>query len=224
MAETVVLIHTVSPLIQLFDRLGNEILPGFRIIHILDEPLLVGIRQRGGLTSSDAARLWDHIKMVEGIRGQAVLITCTTISSLVDNLRSFTALPVVKIEEAMIDAAIQFGPHLGVLATNQNALDNVKQMLEARAAQTGRVIDCQGLFVPGAFDAFLNRDLETHNRLVLQAVDNLSVHVDGIVLAQASMAMVLEDTPAQEKRVPVFSSPRLALKQVRNLVGNLGWG
>ena len=146
------------------------------------------------------------------------------VTSLVDNLRSLTALPVVKIEEAMIEAAIHSGPHIGVLATNQSALDNVKKMFESHAVNSGKVIDCQGLLVQGAFDAFLKLDLETHDNLVLQAADNLSLHVDSLVFAQASMAMALEDNTTREWPVPVISSPRLALKRVLNLIGNLGWG
>ncbi len=224
MADILVLIHTISPLILMFDRLCAEILPGVQPRHILDEPLLEGIRQRGGLVSSDATRLWDHLKMAESIRGRAVLVTCSTISPLVDNLRPLTALPVVKINEAMTAAAVQAGPRLGVLTTDPTALSPVQQMLEAQARLIGKEITCEAVLVEDAFAALINRDSDTHNRLIREAIIEVSPRVDAMVLAQASMAGVLEQIPERDRLAPIFTSPRLALEQVRTLIGVLGWG
>ena len=42
----------------------------------------------------------------------------------------------------------------------------------------------------------------------------LAAQVDVVVLAQASMARVLEIIPEEEREVPILSSPHLALAQV----------
>jgi Asp/Glu/hydantoin racemase len=224
MPDIVVFIHTISPLIGVFDQLASEILPGVLVKHILDEPLVEGIRQRGGLTSSDSTRLWDHIKMAENIRARAVLVTCSTLSPLLDTLRSLTALPLVKIDEAMVTAAVQAGNHLGVLATNLTALAPTQMLLEDQARKFGKEIALETRLVDEAFSALLNGKVEEHDRLVRQVVLELSSRVDVVVLAQASMARVLAEIPEQEMRVPIFSSPRPALKQVQKLLGDLGWG
>ena len=44
MSGLLVMIHTVPPLIGVFDRLTAQILPGVQVKHILDEPLLEAIR------------------------------------------------------------------------------------------------------------------------------------------------------------------------------------
>lgn len=224
MPNIVVLIHTISPLIKVFDRLSAELLPGVQLKHILDEPLLEGIRQRGSSISSDAARLWDHIKIAESIRCRAVLITCSILSPLIDDLRPLTALPLVKIDEAMISAAIQAGSHLGVLATNPTSLIFLQQRLDSQAQQSGKVITYELKSVDGAFDALLADNTEEHDRLVRQAITEFLPDVDAIVLAQASTARVLNVIPEAERRVPIFSSPNLALEQVRQCLGKLGWG
>jgi aspartate/glutamate racemase len=224
MPACIVLIHTISPLIGVFDQLAAEFLPGVLVKHILDEPLLEGIRQRGGLTSTDSARLWDHIKMAESIRARAILVTCSTLSPLLDNLRPLTALPLVKIDEAMIAAAVKAGKHLGVLATNPTVLATTQMMLEAQARISGKEIACDLRLVEGAFSALLKGKAEEHDRLVRQAVIELSTGVDGIVLAQASMARVLAKIPEHERSTPIFSSPHLALEQVRRLLVDLSWG
>jgi len=224
MADILVLIHTVSSLVQHFDRVSAEMLPGVVNKHILDEPLGELIRQRGGLAAPDAARLWDHVKMAETIRARAVLVTCSTLSVLVDKIRPLTSLPMVKIEDAMIAAAVKTGSHIGILATNPLALNAVQQTLEAHARQIGKDITCEAVLVPGAFEALMGGEAQMHHRLVSEAVHELVGKVDGVVLAQASMSGVLELIPDRDLSAPVFSSPRLALAQVRDLIGNLGWG
>ena len=224
MPNIVVLIHTISHLIGVFDQLAVDILPGVQLRHILDEPLAEGIRQRGGLSASDSARLWEHFKAAEGIHSRAVLVTCSTLSPLLDNLRPLTPLPLVKINEAMFIAAAQSGSHLGVLATNPTAILSAQNMVEIEARAMGREIACEFQLVDGAFAALLSGKADEHDNLIRQAVMEISRRVDGVVLAQASMARVLAEMPEDEQRVPVFSSPRLALEQVRQLLGELGWG
>ena len=43
--KRLILIHTVSPLIEVFNRLCSKIVPGVQVFHILDEPLLRMIQE-----------------------------------------------------------------------------------------------------------------------------------------------------------------------------------
>ena len=70
----------------------------------------------------------------------------------------------------------------------------------------------------GALAALLDGDGAAHDRLVKDATLELSGRVDVVVLAQASMARVLEAFPEAERTAPVLSSPHLALGQVRRLL------
>jgi len=45
MKSKLVLVHTVAPLLEVFDRLRGELLPATQLVHILDEPLLAVIQQ-----------------------------------------------------------------------------------------------------------------------------------------------------------------------------------
>lgn len=224
MTDKIVLVHTLSALVGLFDRLASDIIPGVETKHIVDEPLLECIRLRGGLTSTDAGRLWDHIQIAEAIQARAVLFTCSTLSPLLDNLRPLTALPLVKIDEAMVARAVQAGPHLGVLATNLMALDSVRDSLQEQIIRSGKEINCEFMLVEGAYSALLNGNIDEHHNLVKRAAIELSAHVNGVILAQASMAEVAETIPDQERPVPIITSPRLALEQVKSHLKDLGWG
>ena len=65
-----------------------------------------------------------------------------------------------------------------------------------------------------ALPALLAGDSTTHDSLVKAAVLELAQRVDVIVLAQASMARVLDVMSESEGGVPILSSPHLALEQV----------
>jgi Asp/Glu/hydantoin racemase len=200
-----------------FDRLTGLILPGVRVKHILDEPLLEAIRQRGRLAQADGNRLLSHLKQAELIGAQAVLVTCSTTSPLVDSLQAQVAIPVFKIDQAMIEQAVQLGTRIGVVATNRTTLEPTRQMLLAQAEKTGKKIEYTERFIDGALEALLEGQAGHHDRLVQLAIREVRPAVDVVVLAQASMARALDGPADLGEGAPVLSSPYLALQQIAKI-------
>lgn len=213
-----VLVHTVPPLLDVFNELSAELLPGVQLMHILDEPLLERIRQRGHLASEDSARLQAHVAVGEQIGAGAALVTCSTVSPCVDDVRPEAGIPVLKIDEAMIAEAVRLGTRIGVVATAETTLDPTRQLLQAEADIAGKTISIEPVLAAEALSALLSGDGPTHDRLVKQAVLNLAQRVDVVILAQASMARVIAVIPKTERRVPILSSPHLALERARQLL------
>jgi Asp/Glu/hydantoin racemase len=220
MQPQLVLIHTVPPLLDVFTRLGAEILPGVKLHHILDEPLIERVRRRGALAPEDAARLASHVEAASQIGADAVLVTCSTISPCVDIIRGAAPMPVLKIDEAMIAEAVQLGTRIGVVATSRTTLEPTHALLIAEAARVGKTVEVELVFVDEALSALLAGSGETHDRLVRDAVMTLIKRSDVIVLAQASMARVLAVIPENAREGPILSSPHLALAQARGLLAS----
>jgi Asp/Glu/hydantoin racemase len=218
MAELLVLVHTVPPLIDLFQRLAAELLPGVRVLHVLDEPLLERVRLRGSLAAGDSLRLLTHVQEAAQIGAAAVLVTCSTISPCVDDIRRRAEVPLLRIDEAMIAAAVQAGRRIGVIATNRTTLEPTRQLLLAAASQQGRAIAVEMCMVEGALPALLNGDGAAHDLLVGTAMMDLAQRVDVMVLAQASTARVLACLEPGTLGVPVLSSPHLALRAAAALL------
>jgi Asp/Glu/hydantoin racemase len=216
--KRLVLVHTVSPLLDVFNRLGAELLPGVQLLHVLDEPLLERVRQRGQLAPEDSARLGTHVAAAEGSGADAVLVTCSTISPCVDDVRPEANIPVIKIDEAMISRAVAMGTKIGVVATNVTTLEPTRQLLEAQAKTADKAIEIELVLVENALPALLSGDGATHDSLVKEAVLKLAHRVDVVILAQATMARVLDVIPEPERQVPILSSPHLALERVRDLI------
>jgi aspartate/glutamate racemase len=220
MAYKIVLVHTVPFLINEFNTLGERLLPGVKFFHILDEVILERIHQHGSAHSDDSERLRSYILSAEEIGAQAVLVTCSTLSTLIDDLRSAAGIPVIKIDEALVENAVSQGSRIGLIATNPDTMGPSTQILYDEAARVGKDITVVPVLVEHAFDAIRRGDVETHDRLVKQAVVDTAPGVDVIVLAQASMARVLQQLSEAERRVPVLSSPQLAMERVKQVVAN----
>jgi Asp/Glu/hydantoin racemase len=218
MNRELVLIHTVPPLVDVFNRLCAELLPGVRIMHILDEPLLERVSQRGRLATDDVARMVEHVAVAEQVGAGAVLVTCSTVSPCVDGVRPQAHIPVLKIDELMIAEAVALGTRIGVVATNATTLAPTRSLLEAQAQRVGKQIAVELVLVEGALPALLSGDGAAHDRLVRQAVLELGARCDIVILAQASIARVLAVIPEAERSVPVLSSPHLALVQIKTLL------
>ncbi|UCB46563.1 MAG: Asp/Glu/hydantoin racemase [Spirochaetota bacterium] len=216
-----VLIHTVSPLVEVFKKLCSQKLKDVQTIHILDEPLLIRIQNRGGLIEEDASRLQTHIEIAGKVDAGVVLVTCSTISPLVDTIRQNVAVPVLKIDDAMIAAAVNGGTTIGVVATNPTTLGPTNQALEHQAETVSKKIKTNLVLVENALPALLKGDNALHDEKVKDAVISLSKKVDLVVLAQASMARVLDVVSEEERTVPILSSPHLALEQVKEYLESM---
>lgn len=218
MEAILVLIHTLPPLISVFNDLAARILPGVSVKHILDEPLLEIIRQQGGLSPEHAERLYAHVKIGAEAGAKAILVTCSTISPLVDSIRSRVSVPVFKIDAAMMERAVQSGREMFIIATNPTTLKPTRLSLMETAIAAGKQIQVSELLVVGALDALLSGDGEKHDRLVRDAIRSASPGKDVVLLAQASMARVMETLPHVEYAPLVLSSPYVALEGLREIL------
>ena len=218
MSQLVVFVHTVPPSIALFDQLGREMLPEVQRSHILDEPLLMAVRQHGKINRQHSLRLLSHLRLAQQTGAAAALVTCSTLSPAVDRISSAVRMPVLGIDGPMVEQAVLCGRRIGIVATAEVTVIATTQRLQDQARRSGKGIELDSEFVPGALQALLRGDSGTHDRLVKAAVLGMMARADVVVLAQASMARVLEVLPEPERLVPVLSSPTLAMLRLRSLL------
>jgi len=218
MSQKLVLIHTVPSLVELFEGLCKEILPSVKTIHVADQILLTQVLEQGGLSPASYRRVAEHVVAAEAAGASAVLCTCSSISPCVDVARSLVSIPVLKVDEAMVDRAIELGAVIGVIATVTTTLGPTTELVQERAALAGRKVQVKSVLCEGAYDALSTGDPGAHDRIVLDYLRQLMADVDVILLAQASMARVLDMIPAEEHAVPILSSPRLAVEHTRDVL------
>lgn len=213
------LIHTSPTLAPVFAALCARHLPEAKFFHMVDESLIQNTIRSGGLQKLTIRRLVDQIASAESAGASAVLVTCSSIGPGVALARQLFDIPVMRIDDALAETAVRQARRIGVLATLRTTLDPTTALLREKAAEAGREVELVECLCEDAFPAVLAGDTETHDRILRQALTTDLEGVDVIVLAQASMARVVSTLSPGALRVPVLSSPELAILRVREILG-----
>jgi Asp/Glu/hydantoin racemase len=217
-APTLALIHTSPTLTPSFTELCRRHIPEARLFHIVDESLIQDTIRTGALSKLTMRRLVDQIANAEAAGADAVLVTCSSIGPGVTLAQQLFDIPVLRIDEAMAEAAVQQAHTIGVLATLRTTLDPTTALLRQKAADAGRTVELVECLCGDAFPAVLAGDTETHDRLLRKALVEDLKGVDVIVLAQASMARVVATLAPGALQAQVLSSPEMAVLRARQVL------
>jgi Asp/Glu/hydantoin racemase len=221
LTKTLALIHTSPVLVPAFNALAKQLLEGVRWFHMVDESLIQETIRAGHLEKSTVRRLANHVESATQAGANVVLVTCSSIGPAVPAARALFDIPILRIDERMAERAVGLGRRIGVIATLPTTLEPTVDVLHETAAQLGASVEVESCLCNGAFEAVLNGDTETHDRSVTRHMLELATSVDVIVLAQASMARVAEQISREAARVPILSSPPLAMAQAREVLESL---
>jgi len=216
--KTLGLIHTSATLIPIFQQLCKEYLPGVNTFNIVDDSLVKNIRERGEVTPAIYKRVADYVASAEDSGADYILVTCSSIGAPVEAAAEKAGVPVLRVDQPMADLAVQTGKQIGVIATLQTTLQPTSDLVKRRAALAGKEIELTAVVVDGAFEALMAGDAATHDNLVADALRKLSKEVDVILLAQASMARVVDTLSEEDKTVPIVASPPNAIKYLAGLM------
>lgn len=111
----------------------------------------------------------------------------------------------------MVDRAVREGRRIGVMATLPTTLHPTTDLLRRRAVLAGKAIELTSRLCEGAFEALMAGDAARHDTLVAAGLRELAATVDLILLAQASMARVVDTLAPEDRRVPILASPPIAI-------------
>lgn len=212
------LIHTSPTLAPIFAALCQRHLPEAKFFHVVDESLIQDTIRAGSLQRPTIRRLVNHVASAESAGADAVLVTCSSIGPGVALARQLFDIPVIRIDDAMAEEAVRRARRIGVLATLRTTLEPTAALLREKAAEAGREVELVECLCAEAFPAVLAGDTETHDRILRKALLSKLDGVDVIVLAQASMARVVATLPPGSLRMPVLSSPELAILHARRML------
>jgi Asp/Glu/hydantoin racemase len=215
--KTLGLIHTSHTLIPIFQALTKEHLPGVTTFNIVDDTLVRNIRERGSLTPEIAQRVENYVLSAIDAGADQVLVTCSSIGPAVEAAAAKVNVPVLRVDQPMADQAVQMGKRIGVIATLPTTLEPTSDLVKRRAAAAGKDIELTPKLCEGAFEALMAGDAATHDEIVSAALRELSSQVDVILLAQASMARVVDALAEEDKTVPIVASPPNAIKYLASL-------
>lgn len=216
--KTLGLIHTSATLVPVFQQLCNEYLPNVKVFNIVDDSLIKNVISCGELTPATARRVVNYVGSAQEAGADFILVTCSSIGAAVEASAELTKVPVLRVDQPMADKAVQTGKRIGVVATLPTTLQPTSDLVKRRAKVAGKEIELTAKLCEGAFDALMSGDAATHDKMVAAALKELSTKVDVILLAQASMARVVETLDAADKKVPILASPPIAIQHLATLL------
>ncbi|MDJ0946079.1 MAG: aspartate/glutamate racemase family protein [Kiloniellales bacterium] len=217
------LLHTGEAHVGAFAELFEEILPEAMLNHLVREDLLLRAQLAGEVTPEIAAETAGSLQELAGQGARLVLCTCSTLGPAVEAAAAEIAVPVLRVDRPLAEAAVAAGGRLLVVAALETTLAPTQALLKDAASRAGREVDLEVLSLPEAWEAYESGDQEAYRRQIAEAVrdavgravGNGAGGFDTVVLAQASMAEAVEDLT--DLGIPVLASPRLVVEKAAEL-------
>ena len=197
--------------------LCREIIPDVKVYQLIDDSLIQEVNANCGPTPFVRRRMMEYYRNAQELGVDLNINQCSSVGEAADAIMPFLDTPVLKIDQAMAERAVELGRKIAVIATVESTTGPSVRLIESVAAKMGKEIEVELHLVEGAMMVLIEQgDAEKHNRMVLGEVQKAAKDNDVVVLAQGSMTVLLpllKDIP-----VPVLSSPRLCVERVKELL------
>lgn len=215
--KSIALVHTVKSVADTFDdKIRETLSEEVRIYNLLDDYLALHPNEVGEFTKNNKVRLYNDLMNAQLTGADLIVVTCSTLTPVVEEIRPFLSVPVIAIDDAMGKKAVTMGRRILILATAKSTVLPTLNKLEKEAKACGKEISFTALVNDEAFKALKKSDMKRHDELLRLQAEEIT-DVDGIVLAQASMAH-LEEEISEITGIPVISSPKLCLNEIRAFI------
>jgi len=216
----ITMIHTVTPIVDYLKALFEKKLKNqpITIYNIVDDSILPRILNNGSLSPEIISTVYQHISSAERMGSDIILVTCSSISEVVDIVNPLVPVPVIKIDDAMTDEAVKIADTLGVVATIETTLSPTINQLKKKMAKAEKEIKIVPLLCSDAYKALINENNpKKHDLLLYEAIEKIIEDVDAIVLAQASMARLLAELKKHTNK-PILTSPESGVERAINIL------
>ena len=216
--KTLGLIHTSATLVPVFAELCAKYIPHVKTFNIVDDSLIKNTIACGELTADTSRRVVNYAGSAQEAGADYILFTCSSIGPAVEAAAGLSHVPVLRVDQPMADKAVQTGKKIGVVATLSTTLNPTSDLVRRRALAAGKEIELLPVLCEGAFEALMSGDAATHDQKVGDALKKLANEVDVILLAQASMARVVDTLAEADKKVPILASPPIAMEYLATVL------
>lgn len=215
------LFHTGDQHIPVFTALFAELAPEIELDHTVRADLLSRSLAAGRLTEDVAGETAQALKELAS-DGVATLCTCSTIGPAVDSVQGKSAAPIMRIDRAMAEHAVERHNHITIAAAAASTLGPTRALVESVARQAGKTIDIDMVHIEDAWPHFERGDRGAYEEAIATHLRTLNPTPRIILLAQASMAGAADRLADLD--CEILSSPRLgakaAIEKCRRLSSN----
>ena len=206
---------------------GRKYLPGAKLVNVGSEAVQINFMQahKDGKACPPQRNIdlfAQYAKDLVELSGvDAIMITCSTMNRSVGAVEKALEgynVPVIQIDEPMMQAAVKKGGRILIVATHGPTVDNTKKLLIETASEMGvSELSFEQATVESAFEHLGKGDVKKHNEIIAQSIrDTMKrCNIDSVVLAQLSMSVFKLTYPNAEETfgIPVFTSGEEGFKR-----------
>ncbi len=214
MTKQIALIHATREAIAPVETAFKDLWSDASYWTLLDESLTMDLAAAGGkITDPLTERFLNLTAYAKARKPDGILFTCSAFGAIIDRIASESDVPVMKPNEAILDAALEQGGQVGLLATHPQTLPDMKADMEALADKRGVDLTVEPWLVEGAWADLGAGRRDAHDRAVVEAAPNLK-DCGCIVLAQFSMAPLAAEIK-ERTGLPILTSPHAAVAEMK---------
>ncbi len=210
---------------------GGKMLPGVKLLNVGNEAVqlnFMGAHHRGEPCPPQVnidllAEYSEQLVKLYGV--DAIMISCSTMNRAAGTVREAMAkygVPVVQIDEAMMEEAVNSEGRILIVATHGPTVESTQALLQETAKRLDKQVSFTGATVEEAFHLLGEGDIAGHNEVIAQAIREKTEQktVDIVVLAQLSMTVFKLSHPdcIKEFGVPVLTSGETGFKRAGEIL------
>lgn len=212
--SSLTIIHTTPVTIEPLKSLALALPPVDTVFNILDDSILPELAENGGDIGAIESRFINYVQIAQHNGADCILCACSSIGELVERAQAQVEVPVVRIDEAMAEAAVSKARRIGVAATLPTTLRPTTRLIQAKAESLGQSeVEVTPLLATEAYQRLMQGDKDGHDAILADALSKLAESVDLVVLAQASMARAVQSL-SEKERHRFLTSPELGIERV----------
>lgn len=175
---------------------------GVRWVHYVDPGLIARLASDPGFSEEQArARVAEQMEWMAAAGLDAILLTCTQYTALLEEKRLQTRIPILKIDEPFFDAVLAIEGPQTLLFTNPGTVDGTMTRLKRHAAARGMALtDVETRVIEHAFPLLMEGKETEYNRLITEYIGNLPSEGRAVSAAQLSMSGAADAASAETGR------------------------
>jgi Asp/Glu/Hydantoin racemase len=213
----IALIHAVTVAMAPVHEAFRRLWPAAEYTDLLDTALSIDRERDGELTAAMRRRIAVLADYAAGTGAAGILFTCSAFGAAIEAAAAASPVPVLKPNEAMFEAALAAGGHIGMLATFAPSIAGMEDEFRELTGRRGVTARLETLCIGEARRALDGGDGAAHDRLLAAAAPRLA-GCDAVLLAHFSTARA-EQAVRAALPCPVLSAPGAAVARLKSLVG-----
>lgn len=206
--KSVAVLHTVPVTIPLMKELLQKYLPGYGVMNWMDDTVLPMLAQDPASVDDVMEKLITYCSFAQRQGAQAIISACSSIGEITEAAKGRIDIPVMRVDEAMMDKAASLKEPLVLCATLPTTLGPSSRLLMSKAAAEAQV---ETLLISQAPTLMASEGKEAHDRCIAAALQPYLDKGFTAVLCQASMAAAGAYLP-DEYQSRLLTSPEMGLE------------